>query len=79
MPYKEEKRIQLQNSAQIHKLTCKEMTNGVLKAYLAWVWLKNHLCYQNYSHSRTLNALLLTELETELCVKHKNENEKQTT
>lgn len=49
------------NSAQIYKLTCKEMTNGVLKAYLTWVWLKNHLCYENYSHSRAFSECIVAD------------------
>ena len=49
------------NSAQIHKLTCKEMTNGVLKAYLTRVCLKNHLCYKNYSHSRAFSECTVAD------------------
>lgn len=43
-----------ENSAQSHKLTFKGMTNGVLKAYLNWVRLKNHPCSKNYCHSNIL-------------------------
>ena len=45
------------------------MTNGVLKAYLTWVWLKNHHCYKELQSLQYffLYTLLLIQLETELC------------